>query len=158
MKTVLALLLLTGLAQMAEAKDLTQRLGVGIKNPSSQVSELAVHYYPTSEYTWVGGLSMDTLKSQSHSRLSAGLRRHLMFEPNLNFFVGGRVSLVNQETANVNESGFALAALSGVEFFLPGLENLAFQAEFGVEMSSLGSSRLSTVGGSLGQMGVVFYF
>lgn len=158
MKKVFAVLLSFLTVELALAKDMTQRLGVGVKNPSAQVSELAVHYYPTSEYTWVGGLSVDTIASQSHSRLSAGLRRHLMFEPNLNFFVGGRVSLVNQEVASVNESGFALAALSGVEFFLPGLDNLAFQAEFGVEMSSVGRSRLSTVGGSLGQMGVVFYF
>lgn len=140
------------------AKDLTQRLGVGVRQ-DSQVSQAVVHYYPTADYTWVGGLGLDTLSQASQTHLSVALRRHIFFEQNLNYHAGGRVTFVSQDSGNQTDSGFALAAVSGVEFFFQGLENLAFQAEVGVELSTIGSaSRFRTVGGTLAQTGVVFYF
>jgi len=140
------------------AKDMTQRLGVGIRQ-EDQLSQAVIHYYPTADYTWVGGVGIDTLSQNSRSNLSVALRRHVLFEQNLNFHAGGRVTFMSQEQGNQTDSGFALAAVSGVEFFFQGLENLAFQAEVGVELSTLGSvSRFRSVGGTLAQTGVVFYF
>ena len=142
----------------AQAKDLTQRLGTGVKNLAGASSELAVHYYPTRDYTWVGGLAVDTQSQQSSTMIKAGLRRHLLSESQLNFFVGGTMSFLSQENNGQATSGFALAATTGVEFFFAGLENLGFQVESGVEISSLGSSRFRTIGGNFVQSGVVFYF
>lgn len=153
---VIAVGFLLGL--QAEAKDLTNRLGVGVKQSDSTASKLVVHYFPTALYTWVGGLALDTKEQNSYSELSVDLRRQIFFEDNLNFFAGGGIALISDETSGSAESGFALTGLAGVEFFFQGLENLGFQAEFGVQVRSVGSSRFRTVGGNFVRSGVVFYF
>jgi hypothetical protein len=152
--SILALLI----SSQAFSKDLTQRLGVGVKQ-EGQLAQAVVQYYPTADYTWVGGLGFDTQSQNSQTHISLALRRQIFFEQNLNYYAGGRITFVSQEFQGQAKSGFALAAVSGVEFFFQGLENLGFQAEVGVELSTIGSeSRFRTVGGTLAQTGVVFYF
>jgi hypothetical protein len=152
------LLVIISFSQKTIAKDLTQRLGVGVRHEGA-LAQAVVQYYPTADYTWVGGLGFDTKPQESQTHLSIALRRHIFFEQNLNYYAGGRVTFVSQEGATQTNSGFALAAISGVEFFFQGLENLGFQAEVGAELSTIGSvSRFRTVGGTLAQTGVVFYF
>jgi len=159
LKLIFAFLLIAfSFNQKTLAKDLTQRLGVGVRQ-EGDLAQAVVHYYPTADYTWVGGLGFDTKSQASQTNLSVALRRQIFFEQNLNYYAGGRVSFVSQESTIKTNSGFALAAISGIEFFFHGLENLAFQAEVGAELSTIGSvSRFRTVGGTLAQTGVVFYF
>jgi hypothetical protein len=154
----LCLVFLSFLPSLVQAKDLTQRLGVGVKQEDG-LTQAIVHYYPTADYTWVGGLGVDTETGASRTHLSLGLRRHIFFESQLNAYIGGRVSFLSQEVGVVSQSGFVLAGVSGVEFFFSGLDSLGFQAEIGLELASLGSvSRFRTTGGTLAQTGVVFYF
>ena len=145
----------------ALAKDLTQRLGVGVKQESmyGQLPTLLVQYHPTLDYTWVGAMGIDTQANASSTYLSFALRRNLFFEPQLNFYAAGRISFYSFDVATGAGSGFGLAALGGTEFFLQGLENLAFLIEAGLELSIVDSkSRMSTVGGAVTQAGAVFYF
>jgi hypothetical protein len=93
----------------ASAKDLTSRLGIGIKNNTSRsLPALAAVYYPSADLGLTGGAGIDTQKDASAFNLNVGLRRILFREDNMNFYFGGQAGLVNYETAGVKESGFEL--------------------------------------------------
>src|SRR5262249_25163327 len=129
---LICIALLLGTAT-AEAKDLTSRLGVGIKdNLSQELPSLAVVYWPNADIAVTGGAGVDTQKDESKLGLTGGLRRVLFREDNLNFYFGGQLGLVNYEFAGDKQSGFELNALFGAEFFFHGLDSLAFTFEGGV--------------------------
>ncbi|XGC82309.1 organic solvent tolerance protein [Bdellovibrio bacteriovorus] len=159
LKNIAVLVCMILVAGTVQAKELTNRLGVGVKsNASIGIAELAAVYYPVSELAVVGGLGIDTEKDNSKFTANAGVRRIVFKEDNLNFYMGGALGLVNLETAGEKESGFEINALFGAEFFFPGLENLGFTFEGGVGVVSLDDVRFKTIGNGPFSAGIVFYF
>ncbi|WP_415062510.1 organic solvent tolerance protein [Bdellovibrio sp.] len=157
-KMAIALCLLAFAGQV-EAKELTNRLGVGVKkNTSLDLPELAAVYYPVSDIAFSGGLGIDTQKDYSKFSFNAGVRRVVFKEDNMNFYMGGSLGLVNFETAGKKESGFELNALFGGEFFFTGLDSLAFTFEGGVGVISADNVRFRTIADGPFNAGIVFYF
>lgn len=153
---ILAFILAAGPVQ---AKELTNRLGVGIKkNASLDLPELAAVYYPVSDIAFSGGLGIDTRKDASKFSFNAGVRRMIFKEPNMNFYMGGSLGLVNFETAGEKQSGFELNALFGGEFFFTGLDSLAFIFEGGVGVISADDVRFRTIADGPFNAGIIFYF
>ncbi len=148
------------------SKDLTSRLGVGIKNNNSQdLPALATVYYPNANFGVTGSLGLDTEKNASKFSLNGGLRRILFREEHMNFYFGGQLGLVNYEGPNSDspsalekQSGFELAGIFGAEFFLPGLDSLAFTFEGGVGITSMKEVRFRTIGDHPLRAGLIFYF
>lgn len=152
-------LVLTCLASVSEAKELRQRLGIGIKNNSSVGTPMvAAVYYTSNDIGFTGGLGIDTLKDNSKLVLSVGARRNLFFEQQMNFYFGGNLAMVNNEVATVKQSGWELSAIFGAEFFFTGLENLALTFEGGVGVVSLDQVRFVTIADSPFKAGFIFYF
>jgi len=156
-----ALLFVTSLAS---AKDLSTRLGVGIKNNNSvELPAIAAVYYPNSEVGLTASLGVDTQEDSSKFAFNAGLRRILFKENNMNFYYGGQVGLLNVETptgtgTSDKESGFEMNVVFGAEFFFAGLDSLGFSFEGGVALSSLDETRFRTVGDHPLKAGLIFYF
>ena len=97
MLKALALVLL--LSNVGFAKDLSTRLGVGIKNNNSvDLPSIAAVYYPNADVGLTGSLGVDTQENSSKFAFNAGIRRILFKENNMNFYYGGQVGLLNVET------------------------------------------------------------
>jgi hypothetical protein len=164
LKRLAVLTLLFAIPLTAEAKDLRQRLGVGIKSntsigiPSLGIPMVAAVYYPSNNVGITGGFGIDTDKDNSKMVLSAGVRRMLFFEQQMNFYFGGQVSMVNDETNGEKESGWELSAVFGAEFFFQGLENLAWTFEGGVGVLSMEEVRFTTIADHPFRAGIIFYF
>ncbi len=153
---VMAILACTSVVQ---AKELTNRLGVGVKSHETlDLPELAVVYNPTKEIAVTGGLGIDTKKDQSKFAANAGIRRIVFKEDNMNFYMGGTFGFVNYEVAGDKESGIELDAVFGGEFFLPGLDSLGFTFEGGAGVISTDSVRFRTIADSPLRAGIIFYF
>lgn len=147
------------LSQAVMAKDLASRLGVGVKNNSSEdVPAVAVVYYPNHDFAVTGGLGIDTRKDFSKFVVNGGVRKILFKENQLNFYFGGQLGIVNYESAAVKENGFELNALFGAEFFFTGLDSLGFSFEGGAGISSLKDVRFRTIADSPVRAGITFYF
>lgn len=157
-------LVLVIFSSVGQGKDLKERLGVGIKNNTSQdLQSLAAVYYPNSNLGVTGGLGIDTQKNASKFSLNVGVRRIIFKEENMNFYAAGSGGLVNYEMPNSDgviekQSGFELAALFGAEFFLPGLDSLGFSFEGGAGIASLKDVRFRTIADHPLRAGMVFYF
>lgn len=148
-----------GFVGTVQGKELTNRLGVGVKkHVSLDLPELVAVYHPTNEISFVGGLGIDTKKDESRFSFNAGVRRIVFKEDNMNFYMGGSVGLVNFETNAEKESGFELNALFGAEFFLTGLDSLAFTFEGGVGVISADNVRFRTIANGPFSAGIIFYF
>ncbi|MCX7978242.1 MAG: hypothetical protein N2578_04495 [Bdellovibrionaceae bacterium] len=142
----------------AFSKDLTHRLGVGVRQIDNGSAVMA-QYHVNRDYSWIGHLGFNTLDGNSYNELALALRRNLLFESNLNAFASVRLSQRNQNMGGGSQTGFGIALLGGVEFFFSELENLGFQTEAGLELGSFDSSSyLRTTGGPFTSVGVVFYF
>lgn len=162
MLKALALVLL--LSNVGFAKDLSTRLGVGIKNNNSvDLPSIAAVYYPNADVGLTGSLGVDTQENSSKFAFNAGIRRILFKENNMNFYYGGQVGLLNVETdtgsgTSNKESGFEMNVVFGAEFFFTGLDSLGFSFEGGVGLSSLDETRFRTVGDHPLKAGLIFYF
>jgi hypothetical protein len=157
-KIILSLLVLFS-AFSVEAKELSNRLGVGVKqNSTLNIPELAAVYYRNAMLAFAGGLGVDTQKDYSRFAANGSVRRIVFKEENMNFYMGGTLGIVNFETAGKKESGFELNALFGGEFFFTGLESLAFTFEGGVGVISGDNVRFRTIADGPFNAGIVFYF
>ncbi len=81
--------------------------------------------------------------------------KNLFFETDLNFYymLGGAIVTAN------NRSGVDFLTGLGVEFFIPGIENLGLAVETGASLHNLsGSFALRTLGVSFLDAGIHFYF
>jgi hypothetical protein len=142
-----------------EAKELVNRLGVGVKkNTSLDLPELGAVYHSAPDIAIAGGLGIDTQKDASKFAFNAGVRRLVFKEDNMNFYMGGSLGIVNFETAGKKESGFELNALFGGEFFFSGLDSLAFTFEGGVGVLSADNVRFRTIADGPFNAGIIFYF
>lgn len=141
------------------SKDLNSRLGIGIKNNTSDdVPQVAAVYYPNPEFGVTGGVGIDTQKNQSKFVVNGGVRKILFRENQMNFYFGGQLGIVNYETAGEKQNGFELTAIFGGEFFFTGLDSLAFTFEGGAGIASLKETRFRTVADSPLKAGIIFYF
>ncbi|MBX2986289.1 MAG: organic solvent tolerance protein [Bdellovibrionaceae bacterium] len=146
------------LSQDVLAKDLTSRLGVGIKSNSLDIPALAVVYYPNADFGITGGLGIDTQKDASRLTANGGFRRILFREEHMNFYFGGQAAIVNYETVGNKQSGFELNAVFGAEFFFTGLDSLAFTFEGGAGVTSMKDVRFHTIADHPFKAGIIFYF
>lgn len=155
-----AVLTILSLTQIAEAKELTNRLGVGYANQfSTSLPSLAVRYYPDPKLGVGAQLGVDTNKDNSLFGAMARLYRVVFTEDNMNFYMGTGAGLISVQSNGSTNSGFELAGFVGTEFFFTGLENLGFSFEAGVGVTSVSSQvRFRTIGDDPFHAGVVFYF
>ncbi|MBC7419571.1 MAG: organic solvent tolerance protein [Bdellovibrio sp.] len=158
-----ALVLLAILLVFSEgvlAKDLHERLGLGFKNNTAlSLPSIAVVYYAVKDFAFTGGAGINTEKDYSAYQVHAGMRKIIFMENNLNFYTGAQLGLSSFETpTSGRNSGVEILAVLGAEFFLSGLENLAFTFESGVGISSVKDTRFRTVGDDPFRAGVIFYF
>lgn len=156
---LLSVLLFVGMSSLVHAKELSNRLGVGIKNNVSEdVPSIGAVYFPNADYAFTGGLGIDTRKNESKFAATVGLRKIVFSEPQMNFFMGGQVGVVNFESAGNKNSGFELSALFGAEFFFVGLDSLAFTFEGGAGVVSVSDVRFRTIADNPFKAGIIFYF
>jgi hypothetical protein len=150
------------LPSFAAAKDLGSRMGVGYANQfglDEDLPSLAVRYYPNSDYGLMGALGVDTKKDNSRFGVQAKILKAVFKEDNLNFYTGAGAGLVSRELSGKTDSGFDLSGFLGTEFFFSGLENLGFNFEAGVGVTSISSEvRFRTIGDHPLKAGVFFYF
>lgn len=141
------------------AREMPQRLGVGFKdNTSLSLPSLAIVYHIDGYSQVTGGLGIDTKKDQSAMQVNAGIRYVIFHEKNMHFYSGGQVGFMSQEIVGQKSSGIEFNLVGGVEFFLEGLENLAWTVEGGFGVSSMNTTRVRTVGDSPFRAGMIFYF
>lgn len=159
LRIFIAVLLMGLCAEGAMAKDLTNRLGVGIKDDTSQaVPALDAVYWLRPDFAVTGGLGIDTRVDTSAFVAQGGVRRVVFREDNMNFYFGGELGLVNYQISGAKQSGFELNALFGGEFFLAGLDSLGFTFEGGLGVVSLNDVRFRTIANTPLTAGIVFYF
>jgi hypothetical protein len=158
--TFIGLVSVVALPQKAQAKDLSNRLGLGFKNQSStELPGIAIQYWPGADLGLSASLGIDTQTNNSKFGAMLKLYRVIFPEDNLNFYLGAGAGILSIETAGNNESGFELMGFAGVEAFLAGLENVGFNFEFGTAITSISSgTRFRTLGDSPVRAGVTFYF
>jgi hypothetical protein len=149
-------------AQLGQAKDLGQRLGVGYSDQfgtESSMPSLSVRYYPNQQFGFQGSVGIDTQKDANRFGASAKFIKNVFREDNMNFYVDASGGVVSQEKNSSTSSGFDVAAAFGGEFFLPGLESLGFNFEAGVGVTAISSNmRFRTFGDSPLKAGMFFYF
>lgn len=145
------------------AKEMPQRLGVGIKNNTSEeLPSLAAIYHISGLTAVTGGVGVDTKKNNSKFQINAGIRHVIFHEQQLHFYAGGQLGLVTFEepttTGADKDNGFEANLLMGAEFFLTGLENVGFSFEGGLGLSSIKDTRIRTISDSPLRAGIMFYF
>lgn len=158
---VLVAVALISFAPLAsQAKDMSNRLGVGYKNQfGADVPGVAVQYYPGAELGLSATLGVDTQQTSSRFGAMLKLYRIVFQEDNMNFYMGAGTGLLSQEVSGRTDSGFELMGFGGAEFFLPSLENLGFSFEAGVAVTSLSNGvRFRTFGDHPLRAGILFYF
>lgn len=144
----------------AFAKKMPQRLGVGIKNNTTQsIPSLAGVYNVSGDFSLLGGFGFDTQKDYSTLEANFGVRHIIFHEANMHFYTGGQFAMVNvEDPVNGKENGFEVNFIVGVEFFLAGLENLGFSFEGGLGLVSFKETRMRTVADNPLRAGMIFYF
>lgn len=156
----ITLILLVLTTSMVNAKDLTHRLGLGLKNNTSEsLPSLAAAYYYSKNYAFTGSLGMDTKKNYNSMQLSAGVRKMIYFEDQLNFYMSAQLGMISSENpVDGKANGIEMLALFGTEFFFAGLDSLGFTLEAGVGVSTLRNTRVRTVADDPLRAGILFYF
>ena len=147
---------------LLHAKEMPSRLGVGYSNQFGLVGDLpslAVRYYPNSDYGLMAALGVDTEKDNSRFGAQAKILKLIFKEDNLNFYTGAGAGIVSREVDGSTDSGFDLSGFMGAEFFFAGLENLGWNFEAGIGITSISSEvRFRTIGDHPLKAGIFFYF
>lgn len=141
------------------AKEMPQRLGIGIKdNISRSLPSLALVYHLDGNSALTGGFGLDTEKDNSSIQFNVGVRYVIFQEKNMHFYSGGQLGYLNYETAGTKESGIEFNLVGGAEFFFEGLENLGWTIEGGFGISTAKNTRVRTIGDHPFKAGMIFYF
>jgi hypothetical protein len=170
-------------ASNASAKDLTNRISAGynkqlnfgiIGGANSDLSnaffgidsfsckywftedmgmELMFGYF-TAKYDEVGGWAAD---------IAGKFLYNVIKEDNMNVYTGAGLGIIpvhiDYGEEDETETGFHIMGFGGVEFFLNGLPNLAFDIEIGLEYIDIDEyAQLNTYGGAFGAFGIRYYF
>jgi hypothetical protein len=157
---ILALIINLLFTSICFSKEMSQRLGVGIKNNTSQdLPSLAMVYNLNGNLAMTGGFGLDTQKDYSALQFQLGLRHIIFHETNLHFYAGGQVGMVSFENpTDGKDSGFEANLIAGTEFFFAGLENVGFTFEGGIGLSSIKTTRVRTIADDPIKAGIIFYF
>ncbi|MBZ0270521.1 porin family protein [bacterium] len=178
-----ALVLVLALASGAGAKDLTNRISVGYNNqinfgyiggPNAALADAFFTQQAISSRYWINDLlgvepmfGYFTAKNDDVGgwalQIAAKVVYNLIMEENMNFYGGGGLGIIPMSIdygrKEVDETGFLLMGFAGMEFFLEGLPNLAFDVEFGLQYIDIDTyAQISTFGGGFGVMGIRYYF
>jgi hypothetical protein len=130
----------------AHAKDLRGRVGAGFNTSFGQVNALSVRWgVPTSDPAINVQTELDvgfTTYQDTDSALFAGGRilYGVVAEDNMNLYVGAGAGYVG----HAGEGLVRIQPAASVDFFLFGLENLAFNASWGVNLDAGKATGLST--------------
>ena len=153
------------ISSQAVAVNLADRIGLGYSNAflSGDLDSVQVKYSPTNSLSIVGALGINTRDDDSTFGFLAKAHKIVFHETNLNFYLGGHLAFISQEFTfagnSDTESGTEVAVLAGVEFFIPGLENVGITFETGFGISTLGEGiTFRTVALHPLQAGMIFYF
>lgn len=159
-KKILAVAIVSLFSSLLAAKEMPQRLGVGIKdNTSESLPSLAVVYHINGLTAVTGGVGVDTKKDYSKFQINAGIRHVIFHENQLHYYAGGQLGLVTfEEPITGKENGFEANFLMGIEFFATGLENVGFSFEGGLGLSSVKDTRIRTIADHPLRAGIIFYF
>lgn len=170
------LLLLPLLVSPASAKDLNGKLGVGFSQQfggDGTFSSLSLRYgLPTGKPTTNLAVELDVgVDVDAGATDLFGGGRFLwgvVAEDNMNLYLGAGAGYLQRNVLAVADDGLStepspydvvrVQPSLGAEFFLFGLENLGFTAEFGVNLDiGEGGTRVTTVGGAPA-VGMHYYF
>lgn len=164
-KCICILPIVAMISSQAMAVNLADRIGVGYSNAfiSGDLDSIQVKYSPTNTLSIVGALGINTQDESSTFGFLGKAHKIIFHETNLNFYLGGHVAFASQEVSVGNnsetESGVEFAVLGGVEFFIPGLENLGITFETGFGLTTLGEGiTFRTLAFHPLQAGMIFYF
>ena len=72
-------------------------------------------------------------------------------DKNINLSVGGRFMI---ETTDISDDDVSFGPMGNIEYFFPGIDNLAFQAGIGIMFHTRGT-QLNT---AIAQAGLLYYF
>ena len=160
LKITLTIAIMSLFSSLVSAKEMPQRLGVGIKNNTSEsLPSLAAVYHVNGLTAVTGGVGVDTKKDYSKFQINAGIRHVIFHENQLHYYAGGQLGLVTfEEPVTGKENGFEANFLMGVEFFFTGLENVGFSFEGGLGLSSVKDTRIRTLADDPFRAGIIFYF
>lgn len=160
LKITLTIAIMSLFSSLVSAKEMPQRLGVGIKNNTSEsLPSLAAVYHLNGLTAVTGGVGVDTKKDYSKFQINAGIRHVIFHENQLHYYAGGQLGLVTfEEPIGGKENGFEANFLMGVEFFFTGLENVGFSFEGGLGLSSVKDTRIRTIADDPFRAGLIFYF
>ena len=142
----------------ADAKDLRSRLAIGANAHLGSVPALSVRYgLPTGNpavNVQLEALAGFWTVTDSPANATAGgrLLYGVVAEDNMNLFLGAGAGV----NVVAGDAAFRLQPVMGADFFLFGLENLGFTAEWGINVD-LGSSTAAGTSASLGG-GVHYWF
>lgn len=160
LKITLTIAIMSLFSSLVSAKEMPQRLGVGIKNNTSEsLPSLAGVYHINGLTAVTGGVGVDTKKDYSKFQINAGIRHVIFHENQMHFYAGGQLGLVTfEEPVGGKENGFEANFLMGAEFFFTGLENVGFSFEGGLGLSSVKNTRIRTLADDPLRAGIIFYF
>ncbi|MDP8222309.1 MAG: hypothetical protein P9L99_03035 [Candidatus Lernaella stagnicola] len=168
-------------AGLAEAKDLAQRISVGYNHQLSfgvlggslddtflSNQSISTKYWITNRYGVEGLLGFTSSKYEDDRGFGATIagRFHanvITYEKNMNVYAGGGLGII-PVSIEVNDNddnnvGVMAQAFFGFEFFLPGLPNLGFDAEVGLQYLDYDEfQQFGTYGGGFGVVGIRYYF
>lgn len=149
------ILALALLVDPAAAKDLRSRVGVGFHQGFGDTSALSFRFgvpaaSPTMNLQVEADVGLDI--SSAATGFFAGGRAlwGVVAEDNLNLYVGAGAGYLGASKA------VRVQPVLSAQFFLFGLENLGFSAEWGVNVDLGTASRVTTIGG--GPAAAVHYY
>jgi Outer membrane protein beta-barrel domain len=181
-RILLLVVILFLLSAPVAAKDLTHRISVGYNSQTSFAwvgpgSETANAYFNnqaiSTKYWWSEDLGFEgifgyfTAKNKEVGgwamEMAMKVHYNLNKEENMNLYTGGGLGLLPSKidfgAEEESALGFIFMGFMGMEFFLPGLPNLGFDVEFGLQYIDIDTySQFSTYGGGFGLMGIRYYF
>ena len=148
-----------GHVPLAQAKDLSGRLGIGFTNDfanstaARNLPAMSVKYGASKDLHVLGALGFNTLTPSSFT-LGAKIFKNIFYETNMNFF-----SCVGLAYLKDVQSGIEILGVLGAEFFIPGIDSIGWLFEAGVSASNVtGTFGVKTIGYSFVNAGMHFYF
>lgn len=164
---ILSLFAIFLISTNAFAADQANHIGIGFSQQMGAVDlpMITAHYYPNSRFAISAALGIDTKKDQSRFGTLLKVRRIVLTESQMNFYMGASAGFSSHEELNAttsaveNKSNTEINAIIGGEFYFSGLDSLAFMFETGIGViTGDGGSRFRTIANSPFMAGIVFYF
>jgi hypothetical protein len=149
------------ISPVAHAKDLRNRIGVGFNNQFGHASSLSVRYgLPWNkeainlQLELLAGVDLDSDDTTTDA-VSAGARvlYAIVAEDNMNLYAAAGLGWVSHD----GEAGVRLQPGLSAQFFLFGLENLGFSADWGLSLDVGTNSAVASFTSAPG-MGLHYYF